>query len=54
MGFINFGEVENPVKKVAIVILFLYLAHLFLYQIFNPPRFIDPVFKMGQLINSVF
>ena len=39
-------EFENPTKK-------LVLAHSFLYQIFNFPWFINPIFKIGQLINSI-
>ena len=28
-------------------------AYLFLYRIFNLPRFINMIFQMGRLINSV-
>ena len=40
-------EFENHIKK-------LVLAHLFLYQIFKLPWFINPILKMERLINSIY
>ena len=46
MGFITLGGGKSDKETRA-------QAHSFLYPIYNLPRFIDPIFQMERLINSI-